>query len=371
MSHSPLTRSGDYYRALVSGQVRGFWPLLQRGGLCLASGPYGLAMRLRNWLYDQGWKRSRRVPVPVVSVGNLTLGGTGKTPCVEYVAGYYRQHDRRVAILSRGYAPSPLLPSPPGGEGLGVRGRNDEALVLEENLPDVPHLQGADRVALALTAVEELESEVLVLDDGFQHRRLARDLDVVLIDATEPWGHDYLFPRGLLRESPVGLRRAGIVLLTRCDQVETAERQRIQEAVARLAPGVPLVETMHRPTVLVNSEGEAPLQGLTERPVAAFCGIGNPEAFRRTLAALGARVCAFRTFPDHHPYTREDVQDLRQWARQQAPDCVVVTTQKDLVKLRLTQLGSRPLWALRIRLQVEAGQDVLERKLQEVLSTEC
>ena len=113
------------------------------------------------------------------------------------------QRDRRVAILSRGYG------GPDGG------GRNDEALVLEENLPDVPQLQGADRVALAHVAVEELESEVLVLDDGFQHRRLARDLDVVLIDATNPWGHGHLFPRGLLREPVSSLRRADVLVLTR------------------------------------------------------------------------------------------------------------------------------------------------------------
>src|SRR5205823_15034320 len=116
----------------------------------------------------------------------------------EYVCRHYRQLDRRVAVLSRGY----------GAEG----GRNDEALVLEENLPDVPHLQGRDRAALAAVAVEELESEVLVLDDGFQHRRLARDLDVVLVDTTNPWGHGRLFPRGLLRESPQGLRRAGVII---------------------------------------------------------------------------------------------------------------------------------------------------------------
>jgi tetraacyldisaccharide 4'-kinase len=161
---------------------------LQRLGLRAVSVPYGLAVRVRNWLYDRGWKRVVRAAVPVVSVGNLTLGGTGKTPCVEYVARFYRRLDLRVAILSRGY---------------GSRaGRNDEALVLEENLPDVPHLQGPDRAALAAIGVEELESEILVLDDGFQHRRLARDLDLVLIDATEPWGYGYLFPRGLLREPP-------------------------------------------------------------------------------------------------------------------------------------------------------------------------
>src|SRR5262249_43603746 len=153
-------------------------------GLWALSLVYGAAIRLRNLCYDRGWRRSYRAPIPVISVGNLTVGGTGKTPCVEYVARYYRERNLRVAILSRGYGSSD--------------GPNDEARVLEENLPDVPHLQGADRVALAEIAVEELDSELLILDDGFQHRRLARDLDMVLIDATQPWGHDFLLPRGLL-----------------------------------------------------------------------------------------------------------------------------------------------------------------------------
>ena len=212
----------EHLLALMAGERRGFSAAWQRCGLRLASVPYGWAVAVRNGLFDRGWKSIERAGVPVVSVGNLTVGGTGKTPCVEYIASRLRQWDRRVAILSRGY----------GSE----HGPNDEALVLEENLPDVPHLQGPDRVALARIAIEELESEVLVLDDGFQHRRLARDLDVVLIDATQPWGFGYLLPRGLLRESPRGLRRAGAVVLTRCDQVDAAALAKLKGEVAKLAP---------------------------------------------------------------------------------------------------------------------------------------
>jgi tetraacyldisaccharide 4'-kinase len=310
---------------------------------------------MRNALFDRGWKRSVRAEVPVVSVGNLTLGGTGKTPCVEYVARFFRQLERRVALLSRGY----------GSE----HGPNDEALVLEENLPDVPHLQGADRVALARTAVEELESEVLVLDDGFQHRRLARDLDLVLVDATQPWGHGHLFPRGLLREPRSSLRRAHLVLLTRCDQVSASDRGRLREEIARHAAGVPLVETTHRPIEWVNAERTpAALDCIAGRPTAAFCGIGNPQAFRHTLHALGIAAEALRTYPDHHAYKRADVEELRAWAGQQARDAVIVTTQKDLVKLRLIQLAGRELWALRIGLHVEAGEDVLQQRLRSVLN---
>src|SRR5205085_5506046 len=136
-------------------------------------------------------------------------------------------------------------------------GRNDEALVLEENCPDVPHLQGPDRVTLARVAVEELESEVLILDDGFQHRRLQRDLDVVLVDATCPWGHGHLFPRGLLREPPSALRRAGAIVLTRCDQAGAAEMEALRQRVARLAPGVVVAETVHQPQALVREGGES------------------------------------------------------------------------------------------------------------------
>jgi tetraacyldisaccharide 4'-kinase len=340
------------YLALVRGEKRGPWPALQRLGLSAASLPYAIAVRLRNLAYDRGWLRAHRAGVPVVSVGNLTVGGTGKTPCVEHVARYYREQDLRVAVISRGY----------GGEG----GRNDEALVLEENLPDVPHLQGADRVRWACAAVEELDSEVLVLDDGFQHRRLARDLDLVLLDATDPWGQGRLLPRGLLREPASGLRRAGVILLTRCDQASDLAGLRRQ--VERTAPGVPVVETTHRPLDLVDGEETiVPLESLRERPVAAFCGLGNPEAFRRTLLDLGADLRAFRAFADHHPYNRDDVEELHRWAEDLAADGVVVTTQKDLVKLRLPRLGGRPLTALRVRLHVGAGRDALHHHLDAVL----
>jgi tetraacyldisaccharide 4'-kinase len=344
----------QYFLSLIRGEKRGTWAALQRGGLRVLSGPYSWAMRLRNQLYDSGWKHSRRASVPVISVGNLTLGGTGKTPCVEYIARFCRDLNLRVAILSRGYG--------------GREGRNDEALVLEENLSDVPHLQGADRAALAQVAVEELESEVLILDDGFQHRRLRRDLDLVLIDATDPWGHGYVFPRGLLREPVSSLKRAGAVIMTRCDQVEPVRVEAIRARVAKLAPDVQLAQSSHQPAAWINSKQEQrPLAEIACRPLAAFCGIGNPEAFRQTLLKLGAVIADFRTFPDHHDYTRSDVETLRTWARQQATDCVVVTTQKDLVKLRLDRIGDRELWALRIHLRIDRGREELDGKLKGIV----
>jgi tetraacyldisaccharide 4'-kinase len=344
------------YLALVRGEQRGLWPALQRMGLRLAAFPYSAAVRVRNLLFHRGWLHSEKVTVPVVSVGNLTVGGTGKTPCVEYIARFYRALELRVAILSRGYG--------------SAAGRNDEALVLEENLPDVPHLQGSDRVQLAKTALEELESEILVLDDGFQHRRLRRDLDLVLIDATVPWGYGYLLPRGLMREPPSSLRRASVIALSRCDQVEADERRRLREQLQTIAPGIDVIETRHQAKELVNSDrATANLEMLRNKPIAAFCGLGNPDAFRRTLTDLGANVAAFRTYPDHHAYSRADVDELDAWGRSLPRDAVLVTTQKDLVKLRVASLGGCPLWSLRIAWQVESGQEVLERHLRSVLAS--
>jgi tetraacyldisaccharide 4'-kinase len=353
-------RSGgacQQYLALVRGETRGLWPSVQRAALWLASVPYGIVVRLRNLAFDRGWAHCHRVGIPVVSIGNLTVGGTGKTPCVEYVADYYRERGLRVAILSRGYG--------------AAEGPNDEALVLGQNLPDVPHLQGADRTGLARAAVARFRSEVLVLDDGFQHRRLGRDLDLVLVDATAPCGYGRLLPRGLLREPVSGLARADAILLTRCDQIAAGVRREVRGLVTRMAPGTPLVETRHQPVCLTNSDGDdTSLTALHARPVTAFCGVANPDAFRRTLTDLGASVTAFRVYPDHHRYTGRDVEELECWSRTLPPRSLIVTTQKDLVKLRRTALGDCPLWSLRIRLRVEAGGEVLTERLESVLGKE-
>lgn len=348
----PVPDAAAHHRflALIRGEARGPFAALARFGLWLLSLGYGVAVRLRNLAYSRGWVRTHRVDRPVISVGNLSVGGTGKTPCVEYVADFFRG-EHQVAILSRGYG--------------AQHGPNDEALVLEENLPDVPHLQGPDRVDLANRAIEELESDVLVLDDGFQHRRLARDLDLVLIDATDPWGLGHLLPRGLLREPLSGLRRADAIILTRCDQGAVGA---VRDWIARRFPGKPIAEAVHEPVALKNTAEERPLVELKNRPVGAFCGLGNPEAFRRTLGDLGATVADFRAYPDHHPYGRDDVEGLARWAESLPGDAWLVTTQKDFVKLRVDRLGGRPLWAVRVRLTFRAGQSELDDLLRGVMT---
>jgi tetraacyldisaccharide 4'-kinase len=346
----PWTWLGAFHQNLARGRGGGWGAWALRSCLTLASVPYGGIVRGRNALYDAGWLPQREVSVPVVSVGNLTLGGTGKTPCVEYLARWCRTRGRRVAILSRGYG--------------SRRGPNDEARLLFANLPDVPHLQGPDRLALARRAVEELASDVLVLDDGFQHRRLARNLDVVLIDATCPWGYGRLFPRGLLREPVEGLRRAGAVLLTRCDQASEADLRDLERIVRRIAPWAAVARARHRPVeVLGGGDQRLTLDDLRGKPALAFCGIGNPWSFRLALERLGLRILAFHAFPDHHSYGESTLQLLSAWIGAHGEDVLVLTTQKDWVKLPDGQIGSRMVQALRIALEIESGREEVEARL--------
>lgn len=340
---------------MIRGERRGPLARAARAGLRLASWPYAFGAWWRNRAFDRGRRPVFRAAVPVVSIGNLTLGGTGKTPCVEWVARFFRERGTQVAILSRGY----------GSEA----GRNDEAMVLEENLPDVPHYQGADRVTLAETAVDESESELLILDDGFQHRRLHRDLDIVLIDATWPPTSDYLFPRGTLREPASSLRRAGAIVLTRCDQAPAATVETLRNWLTTRWPNTPVATSEHRPTELVNEGVNAAVETLAGQSVGAFCGIGNPAAFRHTLESLGARVADFRSFPDHHAYTREDVEELTRWAGTLPPGAAIATTQKDWVKLRVKELAGHPLWAIRIGLTFRDGEAAFAQVLEKVLAS--
>lgn len=343
--------SPSSFREIVSGRRRGAVAGLLRIGLRLVETPYTWAVRWRNRRYDSGAARTHRVAVPVVSVGNLTLGGTGKTPMVEWLARWFRDRDVRVAVVSRGYGAEAGLP-------------NDEALELEQRLPDVPHLQNPDRVAAALTAIEKHDCQLIVLDDAMQHRRIGRDLEIVLLDALEPFGFGHVFPRGTLREPVDGLGRADVVALSRADMLEPPQRQQIQSTAMRYAPEAVYLEVVHAARALVSSAGkEEPLESLRDRPVAAFCGIGNPAGFRHTLAACGYRVVRFREFPDHHRYDRADIESLSAWAEPSDIEAVLCT-QKDLVKLRIDRLGRHPLWALQVGLEILSGREMLERKLR-------
>jgi tetraacyldisaccharide 4'-kinase len=316
--------------------------------------PYTLAVRWRNYRYDTERATIYRVPVPVISIGNLTLGGTGKTPMVEWLTRWFSGRQMRVALLSRGYGAA-------NGE------ENDEARELKEKLPHVPHLQNPDRVAAARQAIDRFGVQAILLDDAFQHRRLARDLDIVLLDALEPFGFGHVFPRGTLREPVTGLRRAQVVVLSRADILNPSDRDAIRREVERYAPAAAWAEVVHAPRKLLAASGqEQPLATLRGQRVAAFGGLGNPAGFRHTLQACGYQVVDFREFPDHHCYGLADLESLTTWAARLGV-VAIVCTHKDLVKLAIDHLGSCPLWAVSIGLDFLAGQNELEQRLVALL----
>jgi len=343
------------FKELVSGTKRGAWPTVQRGTLWAASLIYRQGVALRNYRFDHGYRESTAIEVPVISVGNLTLGGTGKTPMVAWLARWFRSRNIRVTLISRGYGAAEGAP-------------NDEAQELEHLLPDVPHLQNPKRVEAAHVATEELAAQVLLLDDAFQHRQIARDLDIVLLDATEPFGFGYLFPRGTLREPLSNLKRADIVVLTRGNMVDGDAKAKIWQTVRKHNADAIQLEFRHQPTQLLNWSGtEVPLQNANIQRIAAFCGIGNPGGFRHTLSEAGLKVQAFQEFADHHNYTREDIDFLTKWAAELPDADAIVCTHKDLVKIGLDQLAGKPLWALCVEASVSQGLAELEQRLTALL----
>lgn len=341
------------FRDIVSGRRSGLRAATLRGLLGIAEIPYTFVVWIRNRRYSGRRTAVHHANVPVISVGNLTLGGTGKTPLVKWIARRLENSGLRVALVSRGYG--------------AARGeQNDEARELAQALPNVPHVQNRDRSAATHLAIEKHDPDIVLLDDGFQHRRLARDLDIVLLDALEPFGFDHVFPRGTLREPLAGLRRADFVCLSRADAIRHAERQAIRQRVTTLAPQTTWCELAHVASHLTDTDGATlPLEHLSKKRVAAFCAIGNPAGFRHTLATTGSELVAWREFPDHHVFSPAELTELGNTAEYAGAE-MVLCTQKDLVKVLQHKLGSTPLWAVAIEMQFLTGQQALEQRIEAI-----
>lgn len=339
----PLLPDAATFRALVDGSRQGVSASLLRGLLAGCSLPYAAAVTTRNLLYDRGWLPSTAAAVPVICVGNLTLGGTGKTPLVAWLARLLLDLGRQPAIVSRGYAAAK-----------GTTG--DEAAELAMLLPAVTHVANRDRVAGVAEAARR-GADVAILDDGFQHRRLARSLDIVAVDATDPFGCGHLFPRGLLREPLSGLARARAVILTRASSVDEPRRAAIKAELLRWAQRDDLVwaEASHAPRCLRSADGSTqPLEACTGRRVLVVSGIGNPTAFRHTVSSTGSTIAAEIIYPDHHPYAGSDLDRIGRRAEEVSAE-LVVTTVKDLVKIRQPALAGVPVVALEIAIDILSG----------------
>ena len=314
---------------------------------------YGWGMRLRQRLYAGGLLSQRSLPLRVISIGNLTIGGTGKTPLVIALTNMLRESGCRVGVVSRGYgrrtskilevSNGTTMQSDPNDTG-------DEPLLIAQRCPGVPVAIASSRYLAGRYLLEKFGIDTLVLDDGFQHLALRRNLDILILDATAPFGNQYLLPRGFLREPATAMARASLLVVSRGRQV--SDLGKVMDRIRAAAPRVPVCAIDFTARALVEVAGTTRLDPavLKGQRVVAVSGIGKPDSFERLLTGLGTTVARHCVYPDHHDYSRGDLGRIRKVAEQAAADRIV-TTEKDAVKLaRLCDRVSPDtrLWAVSI-----------------------
>jgi tetraacyldisaccharide 4'-kinase len=364
-----------WWRLATQRQPQSFSDALACQVLQLGSAAYRGVVALRNAAYERGWAPQVRLPCPVVSIGALTVGGAGKTTCVELIAKKLLARGARVAVLSRGYggarrdywlrreAGRLLL----NGDVTSTCDRlADEPQMLAARLEGVPIVVGSRRDRTGQLACTQLQAQVLILDDGFQHRRVQRDVEIVLVDARMPFDGWPLLPRGPMREPLSALRRADLIMVTKADET-LGTLGALRERLRALSPSAALVTTSHEPVTLIDGltgQGQDPGM-LAGRRLGLVSSIGDPEGFESVVQRLHATVSWHQAFPDHHRYRLMDWQTLCERTRATRPDALV-TTEKDWVRLKSVASArppEAPLWVLGVRLRVLSGEDTLDDRL--------
>jgi len=353
----------------------GFRAALLRAILRLLSLVYERVVQLRLYLYRKRIFRERTLGCLVISIGNLTVGGTGKTPIVEKFARALRSGGRRVAILSRGYKSvpkqskrrwffGPREPAPPrvvsDGSALLLDSltAGDEPYMLANNLKDVIVLVDKDRVKSGRFAIKELKADTLLLDDGLQYLHLKHRLDIVLIDRQAPFGNEYLLPRGTLREPPRNLRRASYIFITKCNGQPNDE---LIERIRRYNRTAEIIECAHKPLHLQNvfTGEQLPLADLQHAYIGALSGIAQPDSFENGLRQLGARIEISKRYADHHRYTEAELQSfINRCVRRDL--AMIVTTEKDAVRFPRLMNPEVPIYFLRVEIEILSGHESWE-----------
>jgi len=303
---------------------------------------YYLVITLRRGLYAFNILKRHKIGAKVISVGNITWGGTGKTPVTAFIADMLARKNRRVSILIRGYG-------------------NDESELLPKLTSNVPVLIGKDRVNKGREAIENHLSDTVLLDDGFQYIRLIRDLDIVCIDAARPFGNGWVIPAGILREGLGSLKRADIFLITKADLVSDKDRlEKLARKLKSVNPKALIAKAIHRPLYFygIADEAKVNIGGLKDREFAVVSAIGSPECFEKTILRLGLKINRHFIFRDHHAYAKEDIADIENYCRKNCVD-TVITTEKDAVKLKNLKLADCGLQflVLKVRLEIIENED--------------
>ena len=376
MARSYRERWEIYILAVVSDRLHGVGPNLLRFALKWLSRLYSFGMNMRLALFEHRIVRSKTLGCQVISIGNLTVGGTGKTPVVEVFARALQQNGRKVAILSRGYkkAETPYseklinrltfrtpVQEPPRVVSDGHRllldseMGGDEPYMLASNLPNVCVLVDKDRVKSGRYAIQKLGCDTLILDDGFQYLKLKHRVEVVLVDRTNPFDNGFVLPRGLLRESVRHLSRATFVFITKSTGDGSPE---LRERIRALNGQAEIAECRHTPRHVqdVFTGERKPLEFLRGRKVAALSGIAAPRGFEETLERLGGELVHRKRFADHHRYTQQEIIDAINAARDRGAEAIV-TTEKDAVRLPLIERRDVPLYFLRVEIELLSGEE--------------
>jgi len=314
---------------------------------------YGIIIGLIKLCYKFKIFRSSRIDCSVISVGNITWGGTGKTPTVEYIAKKMIAKGRRPAILSRGYGRRWTMDE---GRGTNFEAMGDEPFMLKLNLPGVPILVGEDRRKTGRRAIEEHKVDTIILDDGFGHWRLIRDLDIVVIDALNPFGNNHLIPRGILREPLSSLKRADVFLLTRVNLAQN-DIEPLRKRLNYINPQALIVESVHNPINLSDQKGNRhSLDYLKGRNLCIVSSIANPDSFKKTILNLGADISLNFSFPDHYAYREDDLKKIIASCNK-ASLRTIVTTQKDAVRLSILESKDRDIELLILKIEIKITQN--------------
>jgi tetraacyldisaccharide 4'-kinase len=319
---------------------------------------YAGIMALRALFYRRGVFRCEKLPVPVISIGNLTMGGTGKTPMVMAITRMLQAMGRKPALVSRGYGGRARDAVNVVADGrtvlLDVAAAGDEPKLLAESLSGVVVLTGKRRALAGREAIARFGADTIVLDDGFQHLALARDLDLVLFNAQAELQEGRLFPGGVLREGFGALTRAHAVIITGVEPETSGKAEGFRRFLQGRFPGLPVFTSGYRPVALRKEPGAetCELHTIKEMPLCGFCGIATPESFRQTLTGLGCRLQGFRSFRDHYQYGRDDLAGMVRWARRRGSRGLI-TTEKDFVKIVPFCDEGLPVFVLRVELALD------------------
>lgn len=372
---------------VIFGRAKGFRAFFMRIILRAFSWLFRLLVYTRLKLFRKGWKKQTHVGTMVLSIGNITVGGTGKTPVVELFAKTLRDKGKNVSILSRGYKSKDLetpqtwqdrrtqeaiaeenMPKVVSNGSippiLEVAYAGDEPYMLAKNLPEVKVVVDKDRIKSARFAIQQFESDTIILDDGMQFLKLGHSLDIVLVDSNSPFGTESLLPRGTLREPPKNLIRADYIFITKC---RVANNTELITKIRKYNRTAEIIECTHGPIHLENVfTGEIkPLNYLDGKYVAAISGIAVPESFEEKLTEQGAHVLFHRTFSDHHNFTQEDIDSfMRRCVRRDAE--IIVTTEKDAVRFHKPTEMDVPVYFLRIEVDILSGQQIFDQIIERI-----